>query len=225
MKILLATSRANPTGGGIASYNQELLKLLSHNNEFYLLTDSDEKNVQGFSFEISNYGKKLDCQYLCWLIEIINNERFDIIINSASFVLPIIVPFIESPVISISHFVNGWLADSAGFNYKYQSRIVAISNYGKNYIEDKFKIRDCEKVEVVYNFVEDKEVLDYKEKINNEPLIIVYPGGTSLMKSFDTVVKCVNHLVETSLNFTFIWLGSTGRLLYFLISLMILMKM
>ena len=34
MKILLATSATVPSGGGIASYNQELLALLGDVNEF-----------------------------------------------------------------------------------------------------------------------------------------------------------------------------------------------
>mgnify|MGYP003522199446 CR=1 FL=1 len=57
MKILLATSAAIPSGGGIAAYNQELCNLLGKEHDLFLLTDSNECNVEGYKKTYSNYGK------------------------------------------------------------------------------------------------------------------------------------------------------------------------
>ena len=83
MKILLATSRAIPTGGGIASYNQELLCALGNNNRLFLLTESNEVNVQGFEQTISSYGHSIfRYQYNKYIIDKINKDnsslKFDI---------------------------------------------------------------------------------------------------------------------------------------------------
>lgn len=210
MKILLATSLAIPAGGGIASYNQELVNLFGIDNQIHLLTDSDEKDVEGYVSTLSNYGKNNnDFQYCQSLIKKLNDENYDCIINSASSFIPVIAPFLKSPIIAVSHFVNGQLAINAGYNSRYISAIIALSNYGKTFIEDKFKIVDRQKVCVVYNFVKCSQILSTDSKLKHKPLKIVYPGGTSIAKSVDIVQQLVYLLIKSNLEFEFIWIGQT----------------
>ena len=58
MKILLATSKASLTFGGIATYNYELQKILGRNHQLYLMTDSEEYDIPGYVQTISLNGKK-----------------------------------------------------------------------------------------------------------------------------------------------------------------------
>ena len=208
MKILLATSATVPSGGGIASYNQELLALLGDVNEFYLLTSADEHDVEGFVVTESIFGKYVqDYNFAKHLIERINSECFDLIINSDSEFITVSAPFLHAPIIAIAHFINGILADRAGFNSKYVNSIVSLSYYGKAYLEKKFKIFDPNKVKVIYNFV--RNISYISEKENNKKLVIVYPGGTSIKKSMDVVMDVAYRLKRTKFDFTFYWLGNT----------------
>ena len=206
MKILLATSAAVPFGGGIASYNQELIKVLGAGNDFYLLTLSNEQNVTGFKETTSIFGKnKYDYNFADYIVNEINSKKFDLIINSNNNVISIIAPFLKSPIISVSHFVDGILADCAGYNCKYNNAIIALSHYGKKYLEEKFKIYEPNKVKVVYNFVHPTEQIFDKSKCKK--ITIVYPGGTSINKSLDVVMEVVYRLKRTKLDFSFYWLG------------------
>ena len=208
MKILLATSKAVPSGGGIASYNEELVKILS-NHHFYLLTDSDESNVEGYEKTISLYGKRIWSYKVCEeIVNTINNANYDIIVNSRSSIMPVIAPFVNAPIVSVSHFVDGFQADNAGFNSDYISFIIALSHYGKEYLEDKFKINYVDKVRVVYNFVSNNEKKYNSAKEKPLTPIIVFPGGTSRNKSFDLMMIAVKELLKTNLKFKFYWLGS-----------------
>ena len=210
MKILLATSKAIPKGGGIASYNQELINLLSKDHEIYLLTDSPEYNVSGYQETYSTYGHYInDIEYCKRLIQNINNANYDCIINSASAFIPVIIPFLKSKSISVSHFVNGLHALNAGYNADYHNIIIALSEYGKNYLNQKFKITNTHKIHVIYNFVKAKEY-DNLSKTRNSILRIVYPGGTSISKSMDVVQDVVYKLQQSDLKFEFYWLGGTN---------------
>lgn len=209
MKILLATSAAIPSGGGIASYNQELLKVLSDDNSLYLLTDANEQNVDGFSHTESTFGKSITSyEYIKDIVERINDAEYDLIINSASSFLPVICPFLKAPIISVSHYVNGYLADKAGYNSQYQGAIISLSEYGKEYLINRFNITECDKIHVVYNFVHPKKFQD-NHKESSQELSIIFPGGTSIHKSFDVVLEAALMLKKTALNFRFIWLGVT----------------
>lgn len=210
MKILLATSKAIPAGGGIASYNQELVNLLGKNNEIYLLTDANENNVDGYKETFRTNGhSNADFNYCVKLTNNINNANYDCIINSNSNFIPVISPFLSANVISVSHFVNGRHAINAGFNAHFQTAIIALSNYGKDFLINKFKIPDTSKVRVVYNFVEASIRNSISKKATNYPLRIVYPGGTSIEKSVDVIQNLVYRLLSTNLKFEFIWLGGT----------------
>lgn len=209
MKILLATSRAIPTGGGIASYNQELLCALGNNNRLFLLTESNEVNVQGFEQTISSYGHSIfRYQYNKYIIDKINKERFDIIINSNSKQLSIVAPFVNAPIITVAHYFRGIMADESGYNSKYLSKIIVLSKSCKEYLFNKFKISK-EKIDIIYNFVADNKSSFNKNKLNNDPLEIIYPGGASIGKSSDVVVEAVYKLLSTKLNFKLYWLGDT----------------
>lgn len=208
MKILLATSKAVPSGGGIASYNQELIKALDKGNDFFLMTSANEHDVIGFKKTESLYGVDYyDFKVASNIIEIINNQKYGLIINSNSEFIAVATPFLNAPIISVSHFVNGLLADCAGYNSTYINNIIALSNYGKLYLDNKFKINDKDKVKVVYNFVHRSSNAFKKEK--NEIIKIVYPGGTSVNKSFDVVMAVAYLLKRSNLNFSFYWLGNT----------------
>lgn len=210
MKILLATSKAVPSGGGIASYNQELIRLFGEEYEINLLTDADEGIVEGYNECFSTYpNSNRDYEYCKSLVEKINSSNYDYIINSNSSFIPVIAPFLRSKIVSVSHFVNGPLAINAGYNAEYQSAIIALSNYGKQFIIDKFKIKDTDKVKVVYNFVDTYCYKLNKDKITRKSLVIVYPGGTSISKSVDVVQQLVYRLLASNLDFKFYWLGGT----------------
>lgn len=208
MKILLATSAAVPVGGGIASYNQELVKAFTDDNEIHLLTASNETNVSGYTKCTTLFEKAITSYSYCReLVSQINNEHFDLIINSNSTAIAYLAPFVNAPIITVSHFVNGICADCAGYNTDFVNSIIALSNYGKQYLEDKFQITDKSKVHVIYNFVHPKDIVI--EKKRTQPLIIVYPGGTSIKKSADVVMETAYRLKKSDLKFKFIWLGGT----------------
>lgn len=207
MKVLLATSAIIPKGGGIASYNQELISVFSQYNTS-LLTDEDIGEYSGMERVYSTYGSNCySYKYCNKMIEIINKDNYDIIINSGSLLLTIISPYLVSSICSISHFVNGRLAILAGHNSYFVNRIIALSKYGKEFIDRKYSISNNEKVQVVYNFVHNNiEKLDIS-KISKTPLSIVYPGGTSIQKSFDVVMRTLQMLVKSNLEFNFYWMG------------------
>lgn len=208
MKILLATSMAIPSGGGIASYNQELVKSLKDGNDLYLLTAADEHNVDGYIRTDSIYGYNIyDYKFAKRLIDKINGDGYELIINSNSYFIAIAAPFLKAPIVSVAHFVNGIAADCAGYNSAYNSAIIALSYYCKTYLEKKFNIGDVDKVKVIYNFVPSSN--NNFEKTKTERLKIVYPGGTSIKKSVDVVMDVVYRLKRTSLDFSFYWLGGS----------------
>lgn len=210
MKILLATSKAIPGGGGIASYNQELVNLLGKENKIYLLTNSNESNVPGYLHTFQTFGhSNTDVEYCKRLLFQINSSNYDCIINSNSPFIPLLSPFINAPIIGISHFVNGKLALNAGYNAKWLSAIVALSKYGKKFLDRKFDIKDNQKVKIIYNFVE-TATKPQLNKLNQSPIKIVFPGGTSIFKSVDVIQQLVYKLLSSNLHFEFYWLGGTN---------------
>lgn len=208
MKILVATSEAVPNGGGIASYAQELLNVIGQEHEVYLLTDSPDKQVDGYRFTWSNYGHDIYAySYAHGLVDELNAAKFDLIINSNSKFVAVCAPFLQASIISISHFVNGILAVTAGFNSKYLDAVICLSHYGKDFMRRRFRISDESKLPVVYNFVHNDGVeLDRNKQQRTVP-VIVYPGGCALHKSPDVVLSALRRLIRTDLNFKFYWLG------------------
>lgn len=211
MNILLATSCAVPSGGGIASYNQELVHLLGSKHKIFLITASDERNVEGYFQTLSVYNKNWhNYDFAKSILDRIKEWNIDIIINSDSTLLALLAPYINVPIVSVSHFVNGKIALNAGYNSQYLSRIISLSKYGKVYLEKTFNITDPDKVKVIYNFVAAKNLPLPAHKLKNDPITIVYPGGTSIQKSVDIVMRTLFRLLKSNLNFRFIWLGQTN---------------
>ncbi|MEY8608314.1 glycosyltransferase family 4 protein [Parabacteroides segnis] len=209
MKILLATSAIIPAGGGIASYNQELINAIKLNNVIDVITEENITNAQYISRVISICDKNIYSYGFCkTMIDEINNAGYDVIINSNSRLVSLISPYISSPIVSVSHFVNGKLALVAGYNARYVQKIIALSHYGKKFIEDKYQIKDKGKVSVLYNFIHSKNFQFDEGKLNPQTLNIVYPGGTSIQKSFDIVMSSLRLLIRhKDLKFNFFWLG------------------
>lgn len=210
MKILLATTAFKLNGGGIASYNNELYDIFKHEHIIHLLT-TDTVEV-GKSIEkvyrilpkttwIYKSYEKLVCQ--------INSEQYDLIINSDSSFVAIVAPYLNAPIVTISHSYNNLPTLRASYNHQYNSKIIALSNAGREFMIDFFRIKNEDKVEMIYNFVKDDLCYEIKDKPKRDEPIIVYPGGASLMKYPEMVLLAVNLLVKTNLKFKFYWLGGT----------------
>lgn len=208
MNVLLATSSAVPSGGGVASYNEELLHLFGQSHNIYLLTAADERAADGYVEVISTFGQNWKTiEYAQKVIQKLKEWRIDIVLNSDSQLLAVLAPFIDVPIVTVSHFVNGKCALNAGYNPKYLSQIISLSNFGKSFLEKEFNITDSNKVNVIYNFVANKDLPRPENKIDNTPLTIVYPGGTSIKKSVDVVMRTLYRLLNSDLDFRFVWLG------------------
>ena len=122
MNVLLATSSAVPSGGGVASYNEELVCLFGQSHNIYLLTAADEKAVDGYVEVISTFGQNWKTfEYAQKIILKLKEWRIDIVINSDSQLMAVLAPFIEAPIVTVSHFVNGKCALNAGYNSRYLS--------------------------------------------------------------------------------------------------------
>jgi len=215
MKILLATSTINYNGGGISSYAVDIIMLLHKDYDFYIFsTDIIQDELKPFikehySFNSTNYS----LQNLRNFILLIEKIQPEIIINSNFRLLSIAIPYLKPEIIkiSISHFVDGQLAFVAGYNHLYYDSIVALSYEGKKFIDKYFKIKDENKVKVIYNFYRaNNNSNEYLlKKLNNKTLIITYPGGSSLNKNAILVYKLLKKLIKTDLAFKFYWLGNT----------------
>lgn len=209
MKILLATTIYTLNGGGIASYNNEVRAEISNGNSFDLLTIEDVSVMDGFQIvysvpqlHLSGYSdfKKLT--------ENINQANYDLIINSDSSIITILAPFLEAPIVTISHTFNNIPAIEAGYNHMYVNKIIALSDAGRKFLNDYFNISDKNKVTFIYNFVQHEVENKAKDKSERNCLNIVFPGGASMMKYPEMVLGAVNMLLDTDLNFKFYWLGN-----------------
>lgn len=213
MKILFCTSSFILNSGGISSYAHDFCEAYCNLYEIVLISSDNYTKKENDKFDV--YHLALEClsiQNAVRLLSIIKKEAPDIIINSNAKLVSVIAPFIDSKInlISISHFVNGRLANIAGYNSKYINTIISLSHYGKTYIENRFKIKENSKVVVIYNFLKQNENLEIlKAKKNNNTLNIVYPGGASPHKSPDFVYKVLKRLRDQKYEFRFYWLGST----------------
>lgn len=210
-KLLLCTSSYKTGGGGVASYAHDLVKLFNKTyniviitNDNYALNENDIKiyHLKMNDFSINNAKK---------LLTIIDYEKPDIILNSNFHLLSIISPFIPNNInlISISHFVNDKLAWFAGYNAKYIDNIISLSTYGKQYLEKEFKIKQTDKISIIYNYIPSISSPDILSKTNRNILKIVYPGGCSYYKSAEIVCEAILKLLKTSFEFELYWLGNT----------------
>ena len=207
-KLLFCTSNFKTGAGGISSYAFDFIEAFHAKYEIIV--------VAGGPIEKNNY-KVYPCDYLDFstnnakkLMNIIEKEQPNIIINSVFALLTLITPYINNniKIITISHFVNGRYAWYAGLNGKYADTIISLSTYGKDYIIKKFRIKDFQKLQVVFNFMPEITP-NYKDKEKNKILKIVYPGGCSFAKSAEIVCQTLKSLLKTKLDFEFYWLGNT----------------
>lgn len=210
MKLLLATSSFKTGYGGIASYAHDFINALGEIFDITVLTGDYEMTIPNKCKDVQHYNFSKICKSNAVnLYNLINSIKPDIIINSNVTLISIISRFLDNniKIISISHFVNGPLAWSAGINAHYIDNIIVLSSYGKDYIDKKYHIKDS-KTKIVLNYVENKCIIN-DNKTEREVLNIVYPGGCSYKKSAEIVCHAILKLLQTDLNFHLYWLGKT----------------
>lgn len=207
-KILFCTANFKTGRGGISSYAFDFIEAFKDMYEIVVIAsgETEKSNIKVYSCNYLDFTKKNALK----LLDIIHQEKPNIIVNSAFALLSLVTPYIDNniQIITISHFVNGRYAWYAGLNGKYVNSIISLSSHGKKYIEKKFNITDKEKTKVVFNFMPEITP-SYKTKCNRTVLKIVYPGGCSYAKSAEVVCKSLKLLLKTNLNFEFYWIGST----------------
>lgn len=210
MKILIASSSIS-LQGGVPSYNKELCRMLNKNNCVHLLVEQDISEYQGFEKVYSIPLLSLESvEEVCVLLDNINNEKYDIIINSNSHVISLLAPYLtnNTKLIGTSHSLRYTESDTAAFNTEYVDSIIALSGFNKMYLDRKFPLAK-NKCIVVSNFVSDNpRAIELREqKKNNRKLSIVYVGGGAPTKSPELVTKILRRLLKTDLSFKFTWLG------------------
>lgn len=214
MKILLCSSSF--AGGGITSYAHELINCYSEGNEFSVMVGNDDQNpitkegVKVYKYDCSD----LSYDNICSIVHVINDIiQPDVLISSCAQALSLALPYLSNniKVITISHSLKYIEADMAAFNNKYTDVVIALSDFNKKYLDKTFGITDNQKVQVVYNFVKEhpQAQLLLENKKNRKSVTIVFPGGVAASKTPEIVVKTLNRLIDTNLDFKFYWLGST----------------
>ena len=210
-KIAFVTRGFSTGKGGVASYSVDFVQAFKNKYSFVVITGDNYLKKNEDPFRVYNHNlNSLTSNNAKSLLEIIKNESPDIVINSYATLLSCIVPFLPSNIklISISHFVDSHIAKIAGFNFQYINSIIALSTFGKEFIEKYYCILDKSKTSVVLNFMEQSHNNDYANKKNRKILKIVYPGGTDLAKKPEIVAKALIKLLKTDLKFEFYWLGN-----------------
>lgn len=213
MNIVFATSSFH--GGGITSYALEFIKNYSQEAIISVIVGDDSYSpinvkgvnvyrIEGLDISFSNAKKALS---------LINDTlKPDILINSNSYLIGLLIPYLSDSikVITISHSLKYIEADIAAFQQKYIDHIVALSTYNKSYLDCKFRIKDSQKVNVIYNFVADGEDVSNiinRKKLTNIP-VIIYMGGSIGAKNPELVFRIVKKLLNTDEAFKFYWLGA-----------------
>lgn len=214
MKILLVTSSFR--GGGITSYAHEVVNCYSQHhcvsiaigNDDILPFDRDKYEV--IPIESSN----LSIENAKKLLGVINELNPDVIINSNSMLMSLVTPYVNNDIkiISVSHSLRYNEADTAGLNSEYIDHIVALSQYNKEYLCRQFNIDRKDKVQVIYNFVNElqNQPKVLADKMNNHVVRIVYAGGTSAAKSPELIYKIMKELHRSDKKFEFIFMGSNS---------------
>lgn len=211
MKILFLTSSFKTGIGGIASYAHDFITAFSEKYEIVVVTgdhfDSKDTKLKIYNIIIDDFSVKNARK----LLDIIKEETPQIIINSNFPIFSLISPYVDDviKIISISHFTDGKLAWAAGLNAQYIDCIIALSTYGKKYIEKKFHVSDTEKIKIIYNYMDKLPNVDLETKKKRKTLKIVYPGGCSFQKSAEIVCHTLKKLLKTDYEFEFYWLGKT----------------
>ena len=213
MKILFATSSFS--GGGITTYAHEVINNYALSHEVSVLIGDDSKapinkeKVTVYNVECNEVSLENAKKVLALIHGVI---RPDVIINSNAQIITLITPYVDAniKIITIAHSLKYREADIAAFNHSFVDGIVALSKSGKTYLENRFRIKDVDKIRVVYNFVSacDKAVDIRTKKKASKPITIVYAGGTAASKAPEIALKVMKRLHRTSLDFAFYWLGA-----------------
>ncbi len=211
MKILFCTASFATGTGGIPSYARDFVETFKDAHEIIAVTaDTKIYDSPCRQYRVNNRG--LSLKNAKKLYKIIQDEKPDIIINSSFLILSVITPYIDNniKIISISHFVDGFYAKVAGTNSQYIDKIIALSSFGKSYIENKYSIKEKDKVVSIFNFMPKLQESPNHNKEQNEVINIVYPGGSNYKKSADIFLKAILHLLKKGLKFKLFWIGKTG---------------
>lgn len=215
MKILFATSSFK--GGGITSYGKEVIENYSKDNDLSVLIGNDKASP------ITTQGVKVyynDCMDLSVknavrTIDLINNTiKPEVILSSNAQIIPLIAPYLNDDIkiITVSHSLKYEAADMASVAHKHIDKIIAASSsYNKQYMIHRFGIKDSSKIDIILNFVSEKEDAEefIKEKKERDEIRLVFAGANSSSKSPDVVIKVVISLIKTGLPFKFYWMGYT----------------
>lgn len=213
MKILLASSSFR--GGGITSYALELTNSYSVNHEFYLMVGETNGyiNEKTFSNLIHADMDNLSAINANFVTNIINELNPDVLIISNACVVGLIIPFLNDSIriITVSHSLRYNEADIAAFHAPFIDKIIALSHYNMEYLQNKFRIGDEGKIHVIYNFFKsstDGPSVSEKKEYTHKP-IIVFAGGSAPSKSPELVHSILLKLLKTPAEFRFYWLGVT----------------
>lgn len=209
MKILFCTSSFATGRGGVPSYARDFIDSFKKDYEFVVVTGGKDINDSPCRLYYIN-DKDLSLENANKLFKIIQDEKPDIIINSSCFIMSVLSPYIENNIriISISHFVNGYYAKVAGMNSQYLDKIISLSSFGKSFIEQKYSVKEENKVVSIYNFMPPLIAGPDYTKEQNEVINIVYPGGSNYKKSADIFLKAVLHLLKKDIKFRLYWIGN-----------------
>lgn len=212
MTLLLITSNFKMGLGGVSSYAYDLISTVGDVYDIIVITGDNGDFIPPKCKDVIKFNiKDLSTTNANRFIKLILKINPNIIINSNVGLFSLIVPYLNNniKIISISHFVNGPLAWNAGLNSKYIDTIVALSSFGKEYLKNKFKIKDeNKKIKVIPNFAENDSIISNNKK-QRQVLNIVYPGGCSYQKSAEIVCHAILKLLNTDLQFNLYWIGGT----------------
>lgn len=216
MKILLASSSFK--GGGISSYAHEVINNYFKGNDFYIIVGNDANMpITNSSVKVFHY----ECEDISFLnlksiLKFINDEiKPDLILSNNASAITLLAPYFNDDIriITLSHSLKYIEADKSAFNQKYIDKIIAASSqYNKAYLHKKFRIKDIQKIDVLYNFVEEypnASLLREQKKRGKEEIMLLFPGGGHPSKSPDIVLNVLRKLLKTNLSFKFYWTGST----------------
>lgn len=209
-KILFCTSSYKTGRGGVASYAHDVIAAFADDYEFVVVT-GDHFLDDGGGIVVRHIGcVDLSSKAAERLLAVISEEAPDIIVNSGHPLMTLVTPFVPDAtrVISVSHFVNGRLSWVAGVCSRWADGLVALSSFGKEYLDKKFNVAKG-KARVIFNYIDPITNVNPDAKKQAPVLRIVYPGGTSFQKSAEVVCGMLRRLQRTEFNFEFFWLGST----------------
>lgn len=214
MKILLANSPFS--GGGITTYAVQLIKCLTEDVELSVVVPHDkrspitDKRVKVYYYDTQD----LSVKNARFFIRLINEDiRPDVLIVSAARIIPVIAPYLNDniKIITISHSGRFFHSEYSAINHKYIDNIIAASSeYNKEYLLRKCRVKDSNKIKVIYNFLDKDEELENLRfsKSQQRPISLIFVNGGSVHKSPDLVAKIVIELLKTDLNFRFYWMGN-----------------